>query len=276
MSGSLNLLVVITKVLGGKMFFLFCKAIKHNWSAQASNPVNLWSGLMAMIINNVLFLYGMWLMLFDGKAQNQLIFPFYLTLTVLAYIGWGTLNFFLGGLKELGDIIDDGKLEPMLGTPRHPLFLVAISKSNVMALGDFLQGVFTLVFLYWYTDYTWALRATFSSLLVIIAFASIFIAAGTLAFFMNRGGSLSVFIIESTLSFTMYPVTKILEGNSRIILYLIPAALTATLPMAWIENANWADFFILISVTFLCLILSIVFFNYGVKNYKASNYIAAK
>ena len=104
------------------MISLFFKAMKHNWSAQASNPVNLWCGLLTMIVNNILFLYGMWLMMFAGKEQNKAIFPFYLTLTVLAYIGWGTLNFFLGGLKELGYIIDDGKLEPMLGTPRHPLF----------------------------------------------------------------------------------------------------------------------------------------------------------
>lgn len=255
------------------MISLFFKAMKHNWSAQASNPVNLWSGLLTMIVNNILFLYGMWLMLFAGKAQNQPIFPFYLTLTILAYIGWGTLNFFVGGLKDLGEIIDDGKLEPMLGTPRHPLFLVAISRSSVTALGDFLQGIVTLAFLYWYTDYSWALRATLSSVVVIIAFASIFIAAGTIAFFMNRGASLSIFIIESTLSFTMYPVTKILEGNSRMILYLIPAALTATLPMAWIENASWSDFLIMISATTAMFITSILFFNFGVKNYKASNFI---
>ena len=258
------------------MLFLFWKAIKHNWSAQASNSVNLWSGLIAMIVNNILFFYGMWLMLFAGKAQNQFIFPFYLTLTTLAYIGWGTLNFFVGGLKDLGEIIDDGKLEPMLGTPRHPLFLVAISRSNVTALGDLLQGIFTLGFLYWYTGYAWALRATFSSVIVVLAFASIFINAGTLAFFMNRGASLGIFITESTLSFTMYPITKILEGNSRMILYLIPAALTATLPMAWIENATWFDFLVMTFATFFSFILSVAFFNFGVKSYRASSYIATK
>lgn len=258
------------------MISLFFKAMKHNWSAQASNPVNLWSGLLTMIVNNILFLYGMWLMMFAGKEQNKAIFPFYLTLTVLAYIGWGTLNFFLGGLKELGYIIDDGKLEPMLGTPRHPLFLAAISQSSVTALGDFLQGIFTLAFLYWYIGIEWGLRATLTSGVVIVAFAAIFIASGTLAFFMSRGASLATFLIESTLSFTMYPVTKILEGNSRMLLYIIPAALTATLPMAWIENATWSDFIILNVAAFGCFALSVLFFNYGVKNYRASNYVSAK
>lgn len=258
------------------MLSLLGKAIKHNWSAQASNPVNLWSGLLTMIVNNILFLYGMWLMLFAGKEQNQKIFPFYLTLTVLAYIGWGTLNFFVGGLRELGEIIDDGKLEPMLGTPRHPLLLVAISRSSVTALGDFLQGIFTLGFLYWYTGFEWALRASFASVIVIIGFAAIFIAAGTLAFFMSRGASLSVFIIESTLSFTMYPMTKVLEGNSRMLLYLIPAALTATIPMEWIENASWGSFFMMMITTVSGFFFSVLFFNYGVKNYRASSYVSAK
>ena len=258
------------------MFSLFFKAMKHNWSAQASNPVNLWSGLLTMIVNNILFMYGMWLMMFAGKEKNQEIFPTYLTLTVLAYIGWGTLNFFLGGLKELGYIIDDGKLEPMLGTPRHPLFLAAISHSSVTALGDFLQGILSLAFLYWYIGPEWGLRATYASFAVVIAFAAIFITAGTLTFFVSRGASLSTFIIESTLSFTMYPVTKILEGNSRMILYLIPAALTATLPIAWIESASWSDFLIMNVAVTTCFILSIMFFNHGVKNYKASSYIGTK
>ncbi len=258
------------------MLSLFWKAVKHNWSAQASNPVNFWSGLLAMLVNNTLFFYGMWLMLFAGKPQNQSIFPFYLTLTALAYLGWGTLNFFLGGLRELGEMIDNGKLEPMLGTPRHPLFLVAISHSSVSALGDVIQGVFTLGFLYWYTDLGWALRASCASLIVVIAFASIFISAGTLAFFFSRGSSLSIFIIESTLSFTMYPITKILEGRSRMILYLIPAALTSTLPMNWIENSGLFHFTFLIFAVVLSFLLSVLFFNFGLKKYRTSSYIAFK
>jgi ABC-type uncharacterized transport system permease subunit len=256
------------------MFKILLQAFKYNWSAQASNKVNLWSALVTMIVNNILFLYGMWLMIFDGKEQNKAIFPYYLTLTVLAYIGWGALNFFVGGLREMGEMIDNGRLEPMLGTPRSPLLLVAISHSSATALGDLIQGLVTLALLFWIADAGWALRAVACSVVVLFGFATVFISAGTLAFFMTRGSSLSFFIIESTLSFTMYPVGKILEGTSRWFLYLVPAAITAILPMDWIENAGWPHFTTMILITGLAFLASIAFFNQGLKRYRTASYIS--
>ena len=258
------------------MFTLFFKAIRYNWSAQASNKANLTSAIITMIVNNILFLYGMWLMLFDGKEQNKILWPYYLTLTVLAYIGWGAVNFFTGGLKIMGEIIDNGKLEPMLGTPRQPLILIAISDSSTTALGDLLQGLVTLLLLGWVSDMGWVLRAGVCSLIVTINFATIFIAAGTLTFFMNRGSALSQFLIESTLSFTMYPMTKILSVPSRWLLYVIPAALTATLPMSWIENATVSGFATMLLVSAACLALSIQFFKFGVKSYRAASFIGLR
>jgi ABC-type uncharacterized transport system permease subunit len=258
------------------MFNLFFKAIRNNWSAQASNKANLWSAIVTMIVNNILFLYGMWLMLFDGKEQNKALWPYYLTMTVLAYIGWGAVNFFTGGLKAMGEIIDNGRLEPMLGTPREPLFLIAISESSDTALGDLIQGLITLALLGWVSDIYWVIRAALCSAIVIVNFATVFIAAGTLTFFMNRGFSLSLFIIESTLSFTMYPMTKVLGVQSRWILYLIPAALTATLPMNWIENASMLSFMVMFLASALCLLLSIQFFKLGVRSYRAASYLGPR
>lgn len=236
----------------------------------------MWSAIITMIVNNILFLYGMWLMLFDGKEQNKTLWPYYLTMSVLAYIGWGAVNFFTGGLKAMGEIIDNGRLEPMLGTPREPLFLIAMSESSTTALGDLLQGLFTLALLGWVCDIHWVLRAAICSAIVTINFATIFIAAGTLTFFMNRGASLSLFIIESTLSFTMYPMTKILGAESRWVLYVIPAALTATLPMDWIENGSLISFIIMFLSSLVCLFLSIHFFKWGLKSYRASSFIRSR
>lgn len=258
------------------MLSLFLKAIRYNWSAQSSHKANLWSAIITMIVNNLLFLYGMWLMLFDGKTQNKALWPYYLTMTVLAYVGWGAVNFFLGGLKNMGEIIDNGRLEPMLGTPQEPLFLIAISESSATALGDLLQGLITLVLLGWVSDIQWVGRAALCSVIVTINFATIFIAAGTLTFFMNRGAALSVFIIESTLSFTMYPMTKVLGVQSRWVLYLIPAALTATLPMAWIENASVFSFIWMLLASVVCFILSIQFFKLGVRSYRASSFLGPR
>ncbi len=173
-------------------------------------------------------------------------------------------------------MIDNGRLEPMLGTPRSPLLLVAISESSATALGDLIQGVLMLGLLFWLRDYEWVLRAALGSVIVLISFAAIFIAAGTLAFFLNRGASLSYFFIESTLSFTMYPMSKVLEGRSRYLLYVIPATLTATLPMTWIEEAGWRHFFIMLFSTLIFFALSIAFFYQGLRRYRAASYISSR
>lgn len=161
-------------------------------------------------------------------------------------------------------------------TDESPLFLIAISESSATALGDLLQGLITLVLLGWVADMGWVLRAGLCSAIVIVNFATIFIAAGTLTFFMNRGSALSFFIIESTLSFTMYPMTKVLSVDSRWILYFIPAALTATLPMNWIENGELSSFAILFFISAACLYASIQFFKLGVKSYRAASYLGAR
>lgn len=258
------------------MLILFFKAIRNNWNAQASNKVNLWSAVVTMIVNNLLFLYGMWLMLFDGKEQNKALWPYYLTMTILAYVGWGAVNFFTGGLRAMGEMIDNGRLEPMLGTPRDPLFLIAISESSATALGDLLQGLITLALLGWVSDIGWSVRAAICSAIVVLNFATIFIAAGTLTFFVNRGASLGLFIIESTLTFTMYPMTKVLGDQSRWVLYLIPATLTATLPMNWIENASIDSFLLMILASVVCFLFSIQFFKLGIRSYRASSYIGPR
>lgn len=258
------------------MFRLFFKALRNNWSAQASNRANLGAAVITMIANNLLFLYGMWLMLFDGKEQNKELWPYYLTMTTLAYVGWGAVNFFAGGLKMMGEFIDNGQLEPMMGTPRSPLLLVALSHSSATALGDLLQGLITLGLLFWVHDSTWGLRAAFCCVIVIVGFASVFIAAGTMTFFMTRGSSLSTFLIESTLSFTMYPMPKILSGHSRWILYLIPATLTATLPMSWVEEARLGTFLIMLSAVMCGFFLSVKFFNLGLTRYRAASYVSIR
>jgi ABC-type uncharacterized transport system permease subunit len=164
----------------------------------------------------------------------------------------------------------------MLGTPRDPLFLIAISESSTSALGDMFQGLITLALLGWVSDFHWVFRATICSAIVVVNFATVFIAAGTLTFFMNRGSALSLFIVESTLSFTMYPMTKVLGSPSRWILYLIPAALTATLPMNWIEDASVISFLIFLLASLISLILSYQFFKWGVKSYRAASYLGPR
>ena len=257
------------------MIPLVLRALRFHLDAHLSIPANFFAAVGGMLINNILFLYGMWLMLFDGKEQNIKIFPYYLTLISLAYVGWGGIMFVGSGLRRLGERIDDGTLEPMLGTPRHPLVLVAIGDSDPAALGDVIQGFLNWLLLFYFASSAYAWRSLGLLAVVVLAFLAVFILAGSISFFMNRGSFLSDFIVESTLSFTLYPTGKMFTGYSRYILYVTPALLTGVLPMQVIESTSLAQLFIYLSAVALFFMFSLWVFSKGLKRYRGSNLIGA-
>jgi ABC-type uncharacterized transport system permease subunit len=252
---------------------LLWQAFKNNLDAHLSVPVNFYAAVIGMAVNNFLFLYGMWLMLFQGKEQNQAAFQYYLALVATVYTSWGILMTFAYGLRFMGETIDDGRLEPMMGTPRHPLLLVAIGESNPSPIGDFIQGIAAWGLLFYFSNAAFAWRSLLMMAVVILAFLGVFIFAGSIAFLSNRGGRIGSFLIESTLSLTLYPTGKMFTGNARYILYLTPAFLTGVLPMEVVEKAGLADFFKSFLLAALFFFLSLKFFWFGLKKYKAASLV---
>lgn len=214
-------------------------------------------------------------MLFDGKAQNQSLLPYFLALMGLVPTAWGFINFFFGGLKGLADTIDDGALEPMIGTPRRPLLLVALSYSNSASLGDILQGLISLGALFWAIDPFYAFRTVLVLIPVTLAFFGLFIFAGSMAFFLQRGASISVLLIESTLSLTMYPAGKSLQGPLRFLLYFTPAWLIAILPLDAVESASWGYLGLSFFLSGLFFFLSLKTFERGLKRYRSGCFVGA-
>ncbi|MBY0412605.1 MAG: ABC-2 family transporter protein, partial [Bdellovibrionales bacterium] len=183
---------------------LLMLSLKYNFSAQRSNPVNLIVGTLGMIINNVIVLWGLWIMLFDGKPDGKNLTIYFLCLNSIVTISWGSILFFLGGLRNLPQHVEEGTLEPMLSTPRHPLFLVAISESSTPALGDIIQGFCNLFAICYLAGFLLALRSFAFVFVSAIGFMGLFILAGSIPFFLKRGNSFSQLFIECNLSFSFY------------------------------------------------------------------------
>ncbi len=252
-------------------FQLLQKALVYNMDAHRSNPTNLIAGAIGMMMNNIILLIGIWGMLFAEKPENTQLLPYYIALIAVVMTAWGIIHFFLGGLGSLGDLITNGILDPMLATPRHPLLLVSISKSHPVALGDLVIGLFAHGLLIFKVNPTMGYQCLFATVISSLAFASLFIFAGSLSFFIARGNSLGKLLVEITLSLSMYPTGKIFTGAERMILLLTPAAATAIFPLDTVENTNIPSFLIalLAAIGFFCASLS--FFRYGVKRYQSVN-----
>ncbi len=113
---------------------LLSLSLKYHFDSQKSNPMNLIAGTVGMIINNLIVLWGLWAMLFYNKPNGASLTVYFISLNAMIAIAWGSLLFFVGGFRSLGEYIEEGSLEPMLSTPRHPLVLVGLSQSSTPAL----------------------------------------------------------------------------------------------------------------------------------------------
>lgn len=252
---------------------LLWTAIRNNWSAQRSTPINLLMGVFGMAVNNAFLIVGLYLMIFSGKVENAPYKSYFWAAQFMTMTAWGALNFFVGGFRELGRLIENGSFENYLAAPRHSLLLAGVSSSDVSALGDFIFGIVGNIALIFMFDVGFAMRTALATLMCAAGLLASFILAGGLAFYVARGASLGELFYQITLSLSVYPSPAILTGRSRIALYVTPALVTALLPLESIMEARLSLFLLGALVTLVILGISVLFFNRGVRNYQSANYI---
>ena len=255
---------------------LFLRALTYNLDAHRANAANLAAGAIGMVINNVIFLGGVWAMFFAGKARNQELIPYFVALQVVVMTSWGFLAFFLGGLRSLPEYVTDGSLEPMLATPRSPLLLAAISRSSAPALGDLLMGLAGIGAIAWKWGGLMAVGSLAAAAVSAVGFAALFIAAGAICFFIPRGSQVANLLIEVTLSMSVYPSGKIFSAGGRIALLLTPVAVTTLLPLDIVEKLGFRELALACLTAAGSLLISIGFFRWGLRRYRATSLIGAR
>jgi ABC-type uncharacterized transport system permease subunit len=255
---------------------LISRSLLFNLDAHRANLPNLIAGATGMFVNNVIFLTGIWAMLFAGKAANARLVPYFVALCSVVMLSWGAVNFFFGGLRALGEYITEGALEPMLATPRDPILLAAISRSSPIALGDLVMGVMGVVAIAVKLGLAMALRCSVAAVISAVGFAALFVFAGAISFFVPRGNHVGALVIETTISLSSYPTGKMFAGAGRIVLLLTPAAATAILPVDAVESASVLDFALALAAAMIFAGLALAVFRLGVRRYRAVSLIGAR
>jgi len=255
---------------------LIRKSLRFTWDAHKANPADLTMATLGMILNNVLNIWGLWMMLFAGKPNNEYLLHYFLAMQSFVPLAWGVVQFFAGGLYTLSEIIENGAFETMMATPRHPLLLTAISRSNPTGLGDILQGLITLLFLFCIAPADYALRVAAITSLSIVGMAAMFILSGSLAFFVGRGNEAAQLLNQVNLALSGYPMGMVLQDRGRMILALFPAAAVAIFPLDFIHLASWTA----LAKSALSLIVltgvSLGVFHLGIRSYRGNSFIGFK
>jgi len=255
------------------MLSLVILAFKNQWSAQMEKPLEFFMGVLALILNNCFYLYGIYLLAILSTSDDPVAAKEYLASTGMVLTSWGVLNVIGGGLYQLGSLIETGELEGYLSKPRPILLLVAISKSNLLSFGEIFQGITTVVVVSIFYEPMLGVKMLVLSTIMVFAFAGIIIFVGSISFFSSRGGQLSYVILQVLVSLSLFPVGRALKGREKWILYLTPLLMTATLPRLIVLQGGLFSFFVLLSTTVIFLATAIGFFKLGLSNYKSKNYI---
>ena len=255
------------------MVGLLFLAFKNQWSANMRKPLEFFSSLLTLILNNSFYLYGIYLLAILSIGDDPSATQEYLVSTGVVLTSWGLLNVFGGGLYQLGTLIETGELETYLSKPRSPLFLVAISKSNLVSFGEIIQGIATIILAAFLYGPALGLRTLASSIILTFAFAGVVILIGSLSFFSSRGSQISYVILQVVLSLSLFPVGRALHGREKWILYFTPLLMTATLPRLTALHGGISLFVTFITATLGLCIIALLLFNFGLKLYKSKNYI---
>lgn len=255
------------------MIRLISIAFQNQLSAQLNRPLEFLSSVVALILNNSFYLYGIYLLALVSVGDDILAAKEYLVSTGMVLISWGLLNIFGGGLYDLGALIESGELETYLARPRSPLFLVAISKSNLISFGEVLQGIATMAIIIWLYGFSLGASALVCALILTFAFAAVVIMIGSFSFFSTRGSQLSYVLLQVILSLSLFPVGRALQGREKWILYATPLLVTATLPRLTALESTPLLFMIFLFATAALSLLSYFIFKIGIKRYQSKNYI---
>ncbi|MGA8165407.1 MAG: ABC-2 family transporter protein [Waddliaceae bacterium] len=255
------------------MIRLFFITFQNQWSAHLKKPLEFFSSLLAVILNNSFYLYGIYFLAILSVSDDPLATREYLVSTGMVLISWGLLNVFAGGLYDLSTLIENGELEAYLAKPWSPLVLVAISKSNLVSLGEIIQGAATMIFIAWLYGPFMGLRALASSILLTFAFAGIIILIGSFSFYSSRGSQLSHVLLQVILSLSLFPVGRALQGREKWILYLTPLLMTATFPRIAALQGKLYLFIVFFLGTVVLYVFALYFFKFGLKRYQSKNYI---
>lgn len=273
MFGCIAVHVIITIILGAEMLSLIILAFRNQCSAQMKKPLEFFTGVTALILNNCFYLYGIYLLAIVSTSDDPVAAKEYLASTGMVLTSWGILNVIGGGLYQLGSLIETGELETYLGKPRPVVLLIAISKSNLISFGEILQGISTIIAVSILYEPILGIKMLAVSAVMVFAFAGIIILVGSLSFFNSRGGQLSYVILQVLVSLSLFPVGRALKGREKWILYLTPLLMTAALPRLIVLQGGLFHFFVLVFTTVTFLVTAVGFFKLGLRHYKSKNYI---
>jgi len=231
--------------------------------------------VMGMIVNDI-GLILVWVIFFKkfpsvyGWGFNDTIVLFSLTT-----IAFSLLMIFARGIMDFGKIITQGELDYFLSFPKNVVWHVAVSKTEISAVGDLLFGIV----IYFFANNTSFVEFSLIILMALITaliFFNFIAITQSITFFAGSFEDAAEQMWHVLLGFTLYPQTAF-HGALKIIMFtILPAFFIATLPVQLVRDFNPLLFLGLLLFWLATFILMIFIFKKGLKKYESGNLINVK
>lgn len=249
---------------------LLIKSIQFHFLSYWSTPLNFWSGVIGMLVNNILTLLGVWAMLFAGKSQLDSSRDLFLITNFVMMTAWGLVHIFLGGVRSLDQQIQRGSLDLILTTPRSLFLMSAITASSLPAWADLILGIFGLFALSLNYGGFFLFHSFYMIILATLALFSLFILIGALTFWMNRTESLIDVLVNIILVFNTYPIFQN-NFENKLFIFVIPILLAGVIPAQLIIAPSIKIFLLEFCGSFLLYFFCTSVFKLGLKKYQSSS-----
>jgi ABC-2 type transport system permease protein len=206
----------------------------------------------------------------SGSARLQ-IGEIYMLFAVLT-LAYGLAFTFAGNAGEVAGLIAQGRLDYYLALPRSVLPHLVFSRMGQSTIGDLTFGIIAFLFAGRLDLVSIALFVTVT-LLAAVIFVTFAVTVGALAFFLGNASQLTDRLLQTLLTFGLYPF-GLFQGVVRLILLtLIPAAFIGAVPVQVVQLHDGGALALLAGVAALSAIAMVGVFRLGLRRYESGSAI---
>jgi ABC-2 type transport system permease protein len=243
-----------------------------NLAAAFARPLAALAATAMMFGNNLIF-FLVWVIYFANfsNLRGWVLPDLSLLIGIVSWV-FGLTVLIAGGVRDLAQIIVDGRLDIHLGRPRHPLPSLLMSRSIPAGLGDMASA---FVFWLWFGEAT---LADLPQLLIVSSAASIVLGATLtaiqcLVFWFPSAVSLCEDLFNMLLMVAYYPQHPY-GFTVRLILFTVfPTGFISFLPALAVRGHSLAASLAMLAAAFLYAGLAVLVFERGLRRYASGNRI---
>ena len=223
-----------------------------------------------MVLNNFTFFVFWWVLMQQTPTLRGWRLADIQVLFGVVAAGYGLTVTLAGGVRHLGQAIEDGILDTLLTQPK-PVLLHALGlRLQPSGVGDFISG---LLLIAWSGQVSWHTLPALA--LAIVASAVVFVACGTvffsLAFWLGRVETAARQLWDLLLTFSLYP-EPLFGGVLRFALFtVLPAGFVGYLPASVVRGASIQDMLLLGIGALVYLVIAVKLFEAGLRRYTSGS-----